>query len=88
MPSCVRYLATVRRAMRIPCSSRRDTISLSVIGRPSFVTISFNTSFMESDAVKKSLKGITRLSGRSKYLSAVALLMVLSCNPRYWPLRA
>ena len=55
MPSWVLYLATVLRAILIPCSSNLCTISLSVIGRASLVTISFITSLIDREAEKKSL---------------------------------
>src|SRR5687768_7048434 len=83
IPNWLRYLVTVRRATRIPWSRSLVTISLSVIGRASLVIISFITSLAESEAEKKSLKGMTVLLGNMTYLLAVARLTVLSCIPRY-----
>ncbi len=51
--SCMRYLATVRRAMWMPLSLSRSTISESVSGLPSFSMTSFMMSFTLRLGVKK-----------------------------------
>ena len=71
----------MRRAILIPRSRKRVTISRSAMGLPSRSMISLITSLTLSEAVKKSEKGTTCPLGSMTYLPAVARLTVDSCRP-------
>jgi len=81
IPSCSRYLATVRRATTIPFSANSSAICSSVRGVASWSIMSLITSFAEREGVKKWLKGTTSPEGSMTYFDAVARETVDSWTP-------
>ena len=91
MPSWSRYLATVRRAIWMPCSWKRWTICWSVSGLDGFSSATIFSSLARMDRAlasspeavaraleKKNLSGSTP-RGVCTYFSLVTRLTVLSC---------